>query len=610
LGIANYDTLITRTAKNTEDYANYIDLAAAAIFQKASDYRDSRQITLAASEFKRIISKYPTSQVADKGWFEAAVTYEKADSAVAAAETFRELYVKFPKSSLVEASFVRAAENFAKIQRFADAGATMKLGAEVVKKPEFSVGAYSTASGYYKSAKNFDAAGDMYYEIYKNFPTDAQTPQALYNAGLTYEEGQNYNKAIEVYNILGTKYAESEFAPSGYFSIGLCYEKLGDLQKTALAFVDYSKKFTSNRDSQVKALVKAGQAYKELKDMTEAKANFLLATQIFSKFKASDMLSAEDGAKAFFYIGEILRSEFEAIKLTGKVQKDIDANAKKKAEAFKPVIDSYMSAVGLAIAEWTIRSIYSIGVAARNYAFDVRNQTLIGKSDVKLGTQIKILSETVQPIYEEAIGRFSKAIELAHESGIRTEYVKDAELSLMEAWFLKGYAFEEAGKLLRNSDIPKGLDAEEEEAYIDALEEYYTQYVQVAFPVYESGIANAAGLFIGKNKWSDTIQVHLGILAAEFGIEETQAMKMDLDAELASAMAEGRFVVVSAADAAKKQADSDHQQAVDAINSIFSGAMDVTQKIEILSSRETNAKRALAEEEAKIAKLKEQLGIK
>jgi hypothetical protein len=181
----------------------------------------------------------------------------------------------------------------------------------------------------------------------------------------------------------------------------------------------------------------------------------------------------------------------------------------------------------------------------------------------------------------------------------------------MQAWFLKGFAFEEAGKLLRNSEIPQGLDAEEEEAYIDALEEYYTNFVQQAFPVYEGGINNAASLFVGKNMWSDSIQAHLGILAVEFGIEEgqSQSLTLDLDAELSKAKTEGRIGVVSAAEAAKKAAETEHQQAVTAITSIFSGTMDINQKIEVLASREANSKRAIAEEEAKIAKLKEKLGM-
>lgn len=608
LGIAFYDTLISRTPNTSENYQIYVDLGAAAIFQKASDYRTNKQVTQAVNEFKRIATKYPTSQVADDGWFEAAVTFEEADSAVSAANVFVELATIFPKSDLVERSFVRAAENFAKVNDYTNAGATMKKAAEFVNKPEFSIGAFSKASDYFKLAKDYTAAGDMYYEVYRRYPTDGSVPLALYNSGLLYEEGQNFVKAIEVYTILGTKYADSEYAPSGYFSIGLVYERMGDMQRMATAFVDYAKKFTSNRDSQVKALVKAGIAFKELGNDAEAENNLRLATQVFTKFRESDALSTEDGAKAFFNLAEILRVRFESIKLTGKTQREIDAAAKRKSEAFQPVIENYMQAASMAIAEWTIRSIYSIGLTAKNYAADVREQTLIGKDDVRLGTQIKILSETLHPIYEEAISNLAKAVSLARESGIKADYVKEAELLLMQTWFLKAYAFEEAGSILRNSPIPDGLDEEEEMAYIDALEEYYANYVQAAFPVYEMGIQNAMGLFIGKNVWTDTIQTHMSILSIEFGVE-SQLASMDLNAEQAKARVEGRFVEVSAASAAIKQAESDYQQALSAIGSIVASNVSIDDKLSSLASRRANAERSKLEEEAKIEELKNKLGL-
>ena len=608
LGIALYDTLINRTPATSPDRQIYIDLGARAIFQKASDLRANRQITAAANEFMRISSKYPASQIAHSGWFEAAVTYEEADSSVAAARIFAELPTRFPKSDLVERAFVRAAEAYAKVGDYMSAGATMRRAGEFVNNPEFSIGAFSKASEYYKLAKEFILAGDMFHEIFRRFPTDKATPQALYNAGLLYEEGGNYTKAIEVYTILGTRYSDSEFAPSGYFSIGLAYEKMGDLPKMAAAFVEYARRFTSNRDAQIKALIKAGQAFNEMGNAAEAENNFRLATQIYSRFAESDALSPEDGAKAFFHLAELLRAKFEAIKLTGRNQRDIDAAVKRKRDAFPPVIEAYMSAAGMAIAEWTIRSIFSIGLAYKNFAADFRDQTLIGNAEQRMGTQVGILSDGIHPIYEEALSNFARAVSLARENGIRADYVREAELYLMQTWFLKGYAFEEAGDILRAAPIPAGMDEEEEMAYIDALEEFYVKYVQAAFPVYEMGISNAVGLFIGKNMWTDTIQAHLQLLAAGFGIEAGEAASIDLNAAVAAARADGRFVEHSAADLARRQAETDNRQAMAAINAIMASGNSVEDKLSTLASRRTNAERAKLEEEAKIAELRKRLG--
>ena len=607
LGIALYDTLIARTPATSPDRQIYIDLGAAAIFQKAEGLRRNRQVVAAVGEFQRIASKYPASQVAPAGWFEAAVTYEEADSAVAAARVFLELHRRFPKSDLVERSFVRAAENYLKVNDFMNAAAAMRLAGETISNPEFAIGAFGKAADHFRSAGEFTLAGDMYYQIFRRFPTDPATPKALYNAGLLYEEGQNYTRAIEVYTILGTRYADSEFAPSGYFSIGLVYERMGDMPKMAAAFVEYARRFTSNRDSQIKALNKAGEAFRKMGDDAKAEENFRLATQVFTRFRESDALSPEDGAKAFFNLGEILRERFEAIKLTGRTQRDIDAAAKRKADAFQPVIEAYMSAAGMAIAEWTIRSIFAIGLTAKNYAADVRAQTILGREDVRMGTQVRILSETVHPIYEEAITNFARAVSLAREAGIRADYVREAEMYLMQTWFLKGYAFEEAGDILRNAPIPSGMDEEEEMAYIDALEEFYIGFVQRAFPVYEMGIANAVGLFIGQNVWTDTIQSHMRLLAAGFGIEAGDLASIDLNVKVAEARADGRFVEHSAADLARRQAETDYQQALAAINNVMASAYSVDERLSALASRRINADRARMEEESRIAELRRRL---
>jgi tetratricopeptide (TPR) repeat protein len=352
----------------------------------------------------------------------------------------------------------------------------------------------------------------------------------------------------------------------------------------------------------------------DMKEYAKAEENFLLATQIFSKFKESDGLVNEDGAKAFFFLAEIYRMRFDEIKITGKTQKDIEAAAKRKGDEFKKVAETYMSAAALVVAEWTIRSVYSIGIAAKTYAADFRNQTLIGKEDVKLATQIQILSNFVHQFYEEALGNFVKAIQLARESGIKAGYVREAELYLSQTWFLKGYAFEEAGNILRNSPIPKGLDEEEEMAYIDALEEYYVNFVQQALPVYVAGINNMTTLFVGKNVWSDTIQSHIGLLAAGLGasgfdIGEIAEATTDLDAEVAKARADGRFVEVSAADVARKQAEADHEQALTAINNVLMGSMSVGDKLSALASRRANAERAKMDEEQKIVALRMKLGL-
>jgi hypothetical protein len=100
-----------------------------------------------------------------------------------------------------------------------------------------------------------------------------------------------------------------------------------------------------------------------------------------------------------------------------------------------------------------------------------------------------------------------------------------------------------------------------------------------------------------------------GLEASGFEVGELAETSINLDAEVAKARAEGRFVEVSAADVARKQAGVDHEQALSAINNVLAGSMSVGDKLSSLASRKANAERAIMDEEAKIAALKATLGL-
>jgi hypothetical protein len=364
----------------------------------------------------------------------------------------------------------------------------------------------------------------------------------------------------------------------------------------------------------MKALNRAGGAFRDLGRMPESEENFLLATQIFARFRESDALSNEDGAIAFFNLAEIQRSRFEQMTLTGRNQRDVEAAARRKQESFQQLAETYMSAAALAIAEWTIRSIQSVGLASKAYADAFRNQTLFGNNDVQMGTRIQILSGGVHQFYDEAITNFARAVQFAREAGIQASFVNDAELYLSQMWFMKGYAFQEAGTMVRNTPMPRGLDEEEEMAFIDMVEEFYLNFVKQALPVFVNSIDNLTALFVGKNEWTDSIQGRIGILAAEleiagFSFGEIAQAEVDLNAERAQARADGRFVVITAAELARREARSEHDQAMMAINSIVASNMTVSEKLSSLASRRTNAERATAQEAARITELRRQLGL-
>ena len=657
LAVVAYDTLLTYEQAGSTGFKNLTDLASAAIFRKATSMRDKKQYAGAETEFKSISTRYPTSSVSDKGWLEASITREMDSSWALAAANFRELPKRFPKSSLRQMAFVRAGENYAKAKMWTDAAEVMLASSKTFKTDtDYAVGALGKASDYYKSGKDFIKAADMFYLIYAQYPTDSVAPTALYNAGRMYEDGKVYDKAIKTYTALGTKYPTSAFAADGYFSIGLVYEKMGEKEKMAKSFVDYAQKFPDNRSSQLKALVKATEAFIELdqdeskqyvvksgdnmskiakklgvnyNDMLDvngidpkkpyakigqkiryyelsAEASALQAVAIYDKYAKKAALDADDGGKAYFILGEMYRTRFEAIKLDAKNQKGIDKQLKAKVAALKPVIEFYTEGIKQQVAEWTIRSTFSIGLTYRNYASTVREQTLFGDETKRLGAQIQILSGDIQQGYDEAIAKFGQAITFARENGITEAYVDEAELYLMETWYMKGYAYEEAGDVLRNSPIPGGFSEEEEMAYLDALEEYYSNYIQQAMPIYDAGVQHALNMHIGKNKWTDKIQEHAGLLAAYFN-ERSEAAEVDLDKAKADALAAAKAAGTHV-DPIDQKVQKELQVALASINTVMLSDMSFDQKIQRLMEIQKSAERSSDEEQTKIDALKSKLG--
>jgi tetratricopeptide (TPR) repeat protein len=599
LAISQYDTLIILEAANVEEKAKLIDLASGAIFKKGAMLRTQKLYTQAAAEFKKISVKYPTTKVVDKAWFEAATCYESDSSFDSAAIAFKQLTQKFPKSTLVEKSFVRASENYEKQNKWSEAAAIMELAAAQIKKADFAIPSLSKASQFYTKAKMDEKSADMYFLAYKNYPTDTRTPTALYNAGLGYEKAKNFNRAIEVYKILASKYAESEFASAGYYSIGFCYKKMEKQPEMAAAFVDYSQKFTEDRPKQINALLLATEAYQDMNNDAKAESSVLMATKIFDKYQKKAAIAPVVGAKAYFILGELNRKKLEKIQLNGKNASAVKKQLDSKVDALKPVLESYAEAMKQQVQEWTVRSTYSVAAVYVDFAKSIKNQRIFGSDDQKLAAKIGIVAG-LDKYYDKAIEKLVWVVQIAQEQGFTNDYVVKSEESLMEMGFRKGRLLEEVGEIFRDAPIPKGMTEDDQMAYREILDEKYFTALDAALPKYEEALKGAKSLHIGHNSWVDSIKSRI-----EYIDPMSEMMAIDLDAEKAKS-----GIVDAKALTAAEQVDKDLADALAEIMSVYnSEELDAATKIARLANIESDAKRAIMEEEELISDYKSQLGL-
>ncbi len=560
--------------------------------------------------------KYPSSKAADRAWFEAGVSYEEAGSVELSATTFSTLGEKFSKSELREKAYVRAAENYKKLGRMEDAAKTYELAASKVAKPDYAIPSLSAAAEAYQGAKMYGKAGKVSELIYEKYPTDSRTPLALYNAGLIYEKGKLYNDAIQAYRILADKFASSEYASEGYYSIGFCYEKMGNSTAMAKAFSEYAEKFPGNKSKQVMALVRAAEAYYKLKNKAEAEKNGQAAAEIFERFKGKADIDIVAASRAYYLLGELQYDRFDAISLKGKREREVQQQLKEKTKALEPVLKAYAKAIELGVGEWTIRSAYRVGESFVGMAEAYRNQSLFGTKDQQTASKIKIISG-LEKYYLKAAEKFEWNVQTAYEQNISNQWADKSRDMFLKMLYQTGYLFEEVGGIFKSAPIPKGLEADEQQAYRDVLEEKYLEALDHALPKYEEAIQAAANLGISKSEWLDKIRERI-----QFINPSSEALGISIS-ERAPKPVESAGVVSSGSSGGNTEgggrrrggtvarstvAEESLQRNLQRIGDIVDGKGAAEKKLSQLKSMENDAKREIGREEERIGELKGKLG--
>lgn len=607
LAMAKYRELLSKQTANTPEYAEVVDLVAGAMYKKAEGLKKSGNMVGAADAFKAIAASYPTSKVADRGWFEAAVCYEEGNSNELASATFESLADKFPKSDLREKSFVRAAESLKKQNKWENAAQVYVKAANTINKPEFAIGSLASASECYQKIEKFDLAGKMYKLIYQRYADDPKTPQALYNAGLIFEKGKFYSNAISVYEILTQKFPKSEFCAEALFSIGLCYEKMGKKTKMAGVFSDYARKYPTDRYKQVQALVKAGDAYYDIKDKVNAEKNYTLATVVYKEYSDKADIDVESVARAYFQIGEMKYQEFSDVKLTGRSESVVKKAVARKTDALAEAAKPYAKAIELGVEKWTVKATYMIGMGFVDMAAAVEKQTLFGSSEQKIASQIRILS-SLEKYYSKAQDYFYKNIEWAYDQGFTGENINISREMFMKMLYLKGNLLERVGETFKKAPVPRGLSPEEKQAYQELLEEKYLESLDAALPKYEEAVKIAAQAGIAKSIWLDKIRERIRTInpaseALSIQIVERQPKSSKTSAVTASSGADGTVRKSLA-----QEAGQELERSLRRVANIMSMNISVEDKIKQLNRIEMEAKRNILMEEERINELKKKSG--
>ncbi len=606
LALDTYRKLLEKEKPGSPEYGEIVDLAAGAVFKKATALKESGNHIGAAETYKSVHQEFPSSKVGERSWFEAGVCYEEAGSKDLAAETFVALGEKFPESDLREKSYFRAAENYKDQKKWVEAGKVFALAADKVNKAEFAIPSLSSASKMFHNAKSFGQSALMSERIFQKFPADKRSAQALYESGLIYEKGKLYSEAIRVYTVLAEKFPQSEYASEGFFAIGLCFEKMGENEKMAQTFAQYAQKFPSDKSKQVKAIAKAADAYFKMKKMELAEENYRNVIDVYEKFKRKADIDIFSVAKAYYRLGEIEQKRFNEITLTGNSERDVRKKLEEKTHALEPVLKNYAKAIELGVGEWAVRSTFMIGQSFVQMAESYRNQTLFGTKEEKTASKIRLMPG-LEKYYLKAQEKFHWVVETSYEQNIQNKWVDRSASAFMEMAYKRGRIYEEIGEMFRDAPIPKGLPEEDAQVYRDVLEEKYLEALDAALPKYEAAIREIAALGVD-GKWLTRIKERTKFINP---MSEALAIEVEDRTRKSEEITEQRQVSLEEGGEVSSQplVDAMLQRNLRRIQNIMDMNIDVADKVAQLRSLERDTQREIRREEERIAELKDTLGV-
>lgn len=318
---------------------------------------------------------------------------------------------------------------------------------------------------------NHLAAAETFESLVDEFPGDKLSAQALYTAGLNYQQGGEEDRAIACYQRLIGAYGTSEYFSDSILLANPLYEKRNAWDEIEGNVDLLFRSDPSNED--------ARQALFSLAKILRKRGVPRRSVAVFDKYRARYPDDLARGLESTYQIAEI------------RQQGGLEAEA---LDTYRRLLDEHRSAQS----------------AAGSLDFD----------DFKLAKAHFLLAEDTYRRYQAI--RLVEPVEInwkrkeEHLDQVIKEYLETADYRYPEfsipASFRIGEAYEDFGEALVTSDRPPGLSEEEREAYDELLDEKAYPYEEKAIETYELTLTKSeqAGVF---NEWVGRAHQRLSLLA-------------------------------------------------------------------------------------------------
>lgn len=212
------------------------------------------------------------------------------------------------------------------------------------------------------SAGDHARAANAFGRLADLFPTSRHEATALYNAGLAHQRLVQWRLAGERFRTLERKY-EGPDALEAAFKGAECDYHLGDLEASRARLDGLARRAGLSPAELIRALAQRGIVELELGRPEDAERSLRLAVSTWRQGSESERLDDYYPSQAQFYLGEVYRGHFQAVRLDpsadgeGKLAQDLE----DKASLLLSAQGHYLRAIRMGHADWAVAAGYRIG---------------------------------------------------------------------------------------------------------------------------------------------------------------------------------------------------------------------------------------------------------
>ena len=355
--------------------------------------------------------------------------------------------------------------------------------------------ALSNAAINFQRATMFDSALKLHERIYKEYPYSSLAPQSLYLVAYNAERSYNFEKAVDAYQQLYKKYPTYEKKSAALYNAGFLLERLQRYREAS----SYYKLYYSEENDKVEgkeALYMAGLMFKKAK-------NWRKMISSFENFISTFRNDSE--------VGNLVMRAYHQIAIVYEEK----LNKWNKAKDYHSKILDYLVEKNVQSEEALLYAAEAKFKLLEDDFNDYIKMKIGGKDDKQLAESLKKKVEVM------------KELENKYKEVLKYQVYEWVIASI----YRMGILYQSFSDTLFNAEPPKGLTYEEEEIYMQMLQDQAAPIEEKAVAIYSSGLAKAREMKVF-NKWTQLITEKLSVMRpAEYKVGKTPQFAIDTSLE-------------------------------------------------------------------------------